>query len=98
MSLQTVDLDSLFLEMLEETNYSKRTKTMLLSVYKNVRERLIEVLEVPEPKRKEELTKKIIEAGYSWGTVRKVLPFFSRFLSFLVSRYTNPNTPLFCGD
>ena len=71
---------------------------MLLSVYKNVKLRLPEVLEAPERKRREKLIEAILDSGYSYSTVGKVLPFFTRFLSFLVFQNTNPSTPLFFGD
>ncbi len=92
MSLQALDLDSLFFEMLEKTEYSKRTKQMLLSVFKNIQDKLPEVLDAPEQKRREKLIEIIVNAGYSWGTVGKVLPFFTRFFSS-VSLSSHPNTP-----
>lgn len=98
MSLQTIDLTSLFLEALEETEYSRRTKSMLLSVFKNIEHRIPEVLDLPEGQRKEKLAEIIIDAGYGWGTVGKVLPFLTQFLSSSVFQNTNPSIRLSVSD
>jgi len=84
IQLQHEKMLQLFQERIISNYSSRKKKQLMISVFKNISHRMPELIEIAQKKSKKELREAvkltILNAGYTYATVRETAGAISRFL------------------